>query len=137
MLKGMKNCSSYDGLITMEHALYEFYLTGSWAFGTQTEKSDFDFFVQDSEGIRKWLEENGFKKYLHTVYISDDIVDVYDNKECNIHVQIVTNADYKAIVQRAIKRTGIFKIIKSKSIQKYIWDLGFSVLRLKDNNESS
>jgi hypothetical protein len=41
---------------------FDFYLTGSRYFGTESSDSDWDFFTTDSEVLRDWLRVCGFKR---------------------------------------------------------------------------
>jgi hypothetical protein len=92
---------------------FDFYLTGSRYFGTESSDSDWDFFTTDSEVLRDWLRVCGFKRITagDRDYPGQDnqqeLIDIYKHPE-GVDVQIVQDVVKKQIVQSAIKESGIF-----------------------------
>ena len=91
---------------TLNKSQFKFYLTGSRYFGNATATSDWDFFVQDSPMVRKWLESEG---YWHGTkfneedphYVDDFMTVLY---QCgNVHIQVIQYVDWKYRTQVFLK----------------------------------
>lgn len=76
---------------------FQFFLTGSRFFGTHTEESDWDFFVQYSQEVEPALINAGFKLETESYATDPNFVKVY--KRENVHIQIVRDARHKLRVQ--------------------------------------
>lgn len=103
---------SIKKLFLMEDVGHEFQLSGSRFFGTDTPKSDWDFFTQDSKGVRLWLRTNDFTLYPNTSSYAGDgfCVDVFvfngdgidDDLSQQIHVQVVKDFALKQNIQNKL-----------------------------------
>lgn len=97
-----------------------FYLTGSRYFGTQTETSDFDYFVKDGIDVRKELTNNGFV-IESTSYVGDpNIVLVY--RRDNIHVQCVADPIAKNWIQWCMPQF-VRQNSLSKELTRTLWPI--------------
>jgi hypothetical protein len=126
----------------MRSSLYEFYLTGSRYWGTFTEKSDWDFFVQDSKSVREYLTKRGFTNYSrYSEYAADgQCIDVFvyrpfnepssDDLSNQVHVQIVLDAKFKQAVQEELFR--LFpRGFRDKDEASKIWLTAFTLAKYK------
>ena len=99
MIIGNKN-TLIDVTMKMEGSSFKFVLTGSRYFKTVHSNSDWDYFAQDSEEVKTFLKDVGFKKDPEAKYYQDDLtVAVYQHSGANIHVQLVTDVELKEFVQ--------------------------------------
>lgn len=131
----------------MDESSHQFNLTGSRFFKTDTERSDWDFFIKDSEEIRHWLTTNGFTRYTNASSYADDgqclCVFVFgDNAEPGdfskqIHVQLVVDENVKKQVQIKLlelypfyekSRKGSFTT--DKEIARMIWKNAFAFFQI-------
>ena len=126
---------------------FHFYLTGSRFFGTADERSDWDYFVDDSDEVRDFLQNLGFydisnpPRSQHRGWDYDEgprIPEVYDLKDVQgtnaifehrsgIHVQLVQDASHKNQIQVLLKGRGFPWGCKDKYILRKIWNLMFHV----------
>lgn len=111
-------------LFAMERSDFNFFLTGSRFFGTHTDKSDTDYFVQEDNRIMGFLEELGFRMlgYGEQHYHDCECVCVMRNEYEKIDVQIVRNAVKKNEIQK-ILATGI--IVPVGSLNTHTWDVAY------------
>jgi hypothetical protein len=84
----------------------EIYLTGSQKWRTADSESDFDFFTENGEKIRVWLEENGFSKIQGRMYADSECLCVY-RKETSanipqIDIQLVKDVGKKRAAQELL-----------------------------------
>lgn len=118
---------------------YEFFLTGSHFFGGATDKSDFDFFVQeglkvDGLDIECWLVGEGYTNLLtRHIYNDMEVCAVYRKKGewGQIDIQVVKDAYTKYKAQRLIKHKmmGIYCKL-SKKERSQLW--GFAYMLVND-----
>ena len=108
---------------TQEH---EFYLTGSKFFvGTG---NDTDYFVADSQEVRKWLEFHGFNRIGSKEHNYNDtncsaLYRIICPVEGQVDVQCLIDVEMKNTVQTILKKWG--KNPKSD----VIWDIMFEAYR--------
>jgi hypothetical protein len=119
-------------LYMMEQSKYTYYLTGSRYFGTAKDGSDWDYFVENCDEVRKELIDFGFKsdvvsypdsKYVQAVFKYED--------ENNVmyQIQCVIKAAEKERVQflmAPFMRT--FGKNLEKAAQKKLWDLALNLV---------
>lgn len=120
-----------------------FHLTGSRFFKTHSPNSDWDFYVQEADGISQELIDMGFasiekptfddfylkhgydEKHFPTIALAKDgyndplCVDVYYHRD-GIHVQVVSNARLKSIAQEIIRQENLLNGL-SKEEQRIVW----------------
>lgn len=110
----------------LQNSHFQFFLTGSRYFGTHTEKSDWDFFVERNPGLEEWLQQNGF--HVESVSYDKDPVITQVWKKDEVHIQVVICAKAKMQVQRRLE--WIFVRHKpSKDEAKLLWALGMTLYR--------
>lgn len=119
---------------------YEFFLTGSHFFGGSTDKSDFDFFVQEGltvngvngTDVEFWLTNQGYENILKRhIYNDMETVAVYRKKGewGQIDIQIVKDADTKYKAQRLIKHKMMWLYEKlSKEKRNRLWDFSYMLV---------
>lgn len=106
-----------DILLGMQNSEFKFHLTGSTYF--RGAGKDLDFFVEDSNNIRSFLQSLGFKRRSSN-YIDCNCIEVW-RKDESIDVQIVYNAELKQRVQEKFKNKGIINPTTEQ------WDLAFAM----------
>lgn len=107
---------------------FKFYYTGSKFFGGQTEKSDVDFFVQDSKEVRKFLEDNGFSLDEGISYRDKGCSAVYEYySRPMIHVQVVGDVNIKRVAQDILIASGVHMASIPKESRKYIWNVAIGL----------
>lgn len=109
---------------TMSESKFDFYLTGSRYWGIESGKSNWDFFVEYSTDVVKWLKNHKFSVFSNTSSYSEDgqCLEVYvhgprfgdfppdDDSEPSepfdpskqVHVQTVLNGQIKQAVQEIL-----------------------------------
>lgn len=80
---------------------FTFYPTGSRAWGTSNEDSDYDFFTEDTEDIRHFLENNGFKQISEGPYCADPTLSAVYRKK-NVDVQLCSHLAEKMNIQAVL-----------------------------------
>jgi hypothetical protein len=122
-------------VVKMMESEHRFHLTGSRYFGNSTNQSDWDFFVQDSDGVRNWLDANGFKINKNSKYYSDGFcVDVYRLNITYynwIDVQVVSDSVLKLKAQDLIKKTVPPSALENKAFARIVWRLALESLSTK------
>ena len=119
LLDSTFSISSTDSkLELMKNSSYPFQLTGSRFFGTDTAKSDWDFFVQDTPEVKEWLMSLGFFRHGNqSPYAGDGLctgVMVFNgynpsretdpaDDSAQIHVQLVNDFSLKQKIQIKLK----------------------------------
>ena len=92
--------------LLLDRSEFNFYLTGSRFFKTESPISDFDYFVQDSQEVRNFLHDNSF----HTVgalglvppqYLDEQTVNVVYRDD--IHIQLVKDVTVKHQAQELLR----------------------------------
>ena len=96
----------------MEESKYNFQLTGSRYFTpNEAGNRDYDFFVQKSDDVEAWLQSFNFTTISKKTYGDSNCYAVYRSfaNELNpqVDVQIVNDFKMKAIVQDAMRRSGL------------------------------
>lgn len=126
-------------IFKLRESNHEFYVTGSRFFGTEHFFSDWDFFVQDSYEVRQFLDSIGFRRMsiTETGYSEDStIVEVWnsfdsqfyeDDRDNEVQVQLVKNAELKNKVQWALFKQYGKEFTKDKSEAKKLWDLALGI----------
>lgn len=151
MLLNMTNTLP-DVVAKMQEAEFQFHLTGSRYWGNHTEKSDWDFFVQDCPSVREYLTTLGFTRYSkHSDYAADgQCVDVWvhgptllnegldrygrfgkptpDDLRNQVHVQCVLDFKAKQAVQEELFRM-FPKGFRDKSEARRIWMTAFELIK--------
>lgn len=111
---------------------YDFFITGSRAYGNSTEDSDYDFFVSTSKyensefDLRHWLNGNDFNVLtyyahydIHEMKRNQQLIDIYRHP-CGIDVQIVKDAVKKLEIQKFVFSFPQYKTL-SKVQQRRMW----------------
>lgn len=128
-----------DLLDRMEESNYEFYPTGSRFFYPHTVKdptTDHDFFVQDSEELRVFLEELGFHQsgepYIFDAYddLNTSLVMRAKYRKTHIDVQLQKDVVLKQKVQELLKKLNVLAYIP-KNYHHKIWNNAFRMMRGK------
>lgn len=133
MIVGEENNSIVTAL---EKSEFTFYLTGSRFFGNAREKSDWDFFTEDSgDALRDYLRRIGFRRLdsKTTEYTDMNVIDIWENQ--NVHVQVIRNLHFKRKAQ-VLLNTKPFKAIylaATKTRRRHLWEGIFKAL--DDMNE--
>lgn len=116
---------------TLEQSGIDFYLTGSRAWRTATEKSDWDFFTQDNEDTHAFLITNGFKVIEHS-YDSDPLIETVYEKvsflERTVQVQMCRDVARKQLIQRKLM-VAYPAGFKSKAEATKLWNLAYDLTR--------
>lgn len=143
----------------IEKSPNKYYLTGSRFFGGATEKSDYDFFVQESPDVLQELNSWGMidlskQEKVGSDYFDQMCVGVWGgfqhlNREQQnevyyranrdipkyadhlVHIQVVKNAEVKNYVQALLFNSGLLLIIKDKRMRKRLWDVCFSASKIR------
>mgnify|MGYP000864027683 CR=1 FL=1 len=129
-------------LFKLQNSDLDFYLTGSRFFNNHRENSDYDFFVEDSPGVRQFLKSLGFSKLNNSAYLDDNTVVVYrymPKSDCyitndgytiknhnHIDIQIVVDAVKKQSVQNIMKYND-FILTGDKTYAKTVWNTLMSI----------
>jgi hypothetical protein len=127
-------------IAVMNSSNVDFYLTGSRFWGTDHDKSDWDFFALDDKENEnyKWLVSHGFTQVGPETTYTDDtscnrvmihgsesMVDFYrPNHE--IHVQLVKSVSTKDLIQKILFETFPEGFVNKQEARK-IWKAAFSV----------
>ena len=107
---------------------FKFYYTGSKFFGGMTEKSDIDFFTQDSKEVRKFLEDNGFSLDESNSYSEKGCSAVYEYySHPRIHVQVVGGVNIKIDAQNLLLASGVRMSSIPKISRRYVWDVAIGL----------
>lgn len=128
MIVGEENNSIVTAL---EKSEFTFYLTGSRFFGNAHEKSDWDFFTEDSgDALRDYLRRIGFRRLdsKTTEYTDMNVIDIWENQ--NVHVQVIRNLHFKRKAQ-VLLNTKPFKAIylaATKTRRRHLWEGIFKAL---------
>ena len=121
------------GLCALEYSKFDFHLTGSRFFGTQTENSDFDFFVEYSTQVEEYLKENNFFGY-NSGYEDTETMMVYNYQvgDTRIDVQLVKNASTKAMIQEVLKSHPLVVQMMSRGMKDdrtAMWNLMYDLAK--------
>ena len=100
-----------------EEERFKFFLTGSRYFGTYTNNSDWDFFVEFSYEVKIWLEKEGFEKKTNTDYDDKTVIEAYSAG--GVDIQLVTDVELKNTAQELLKKNNLFG--RDKNINKLLW----------------
>jgi hypothetical protein len=106
-----------------------FHLTGSRYFQVDEIILDYDFFVQESEGVRNWLKKRRFRKTWENIesnYADPSTLEVWSRGD--ICVQLVENAVAKGEIQDKIKKNGLGPWFKSTEFSNRIWNLAWDLM---------
>lgn len=137
-------------LANLESMYTQFYLTGSRFFRNERPDSDYDFFVADSEAIRKLLRKNGYKQLSWYSYeggpLDDNCAVVYrkivNSQGTNagpwdatyythIDIQLQKDVKKKIAAQDALKKSGILLFQRNKTTVHMLWTLVYNLLDSK------
>lgn len=118
-------------LFELQNSDLDFYLTGSRFFNNHRENSDYDFFVEDSPGVRQFLKSLGFSKLNNSAYLDDNTVVVYrympkSGYYITIDIQIVVDAVKKQSIQNIMKYND-FILTGDKTYAKTVWNTLMSI----------
>lgn len=118
-------------LFELQNSDLDFYLTGSRFFNTHNNNSDYDFFVEDTPGVRQFLKSLGFSKLNNSAYLDDNTVVVYrympkSGYYITIDIQIVVDAVKKQSVQNIMKYND-FILTGDKTYAKTVWNTLMSI----------
>jgi len=120
----------------MEECNFSFFLTGSRFWGNTHPNSDWDFFVDDSDGVRQWLHAHGFGLYKATstyagdgqcnaVYVLGDVIDGNNL----VQIQVVKSATVKNTIQSELYRLHPSGF-SDKGQARAIWQTAFVMYEL-------
>lgn len=108
----------------LQQSRYTFHATGSRYFGTATDESDWDYFVQFEASIYDDLVAAGF--VLDTVSYAHDRHCVAIYRRDDVHVQVVRNARIKQRVQeRLYPILSMFQLTKEQ--ERFLWQQALSL----------
>jgi len=130
MLHGMAFNGSIQAQVLnmLQSAPFDFHLTGSRFFGTNTEKSDYDFFCEDNVAVRAFLRKNGFicdnEGYP---YFDSNTIMVYKHVKAQIDVAIVRNSKAKLAVQGALLRNNLGVLLRNKPMATMLWNFSYEM----------
>lgn len=116
----------------MAAAPYIFYLTGSKFFGGVTKTSDTDYFVQNSPLLDEFLSKNGFGQVkMSRAYTDYLLVDLWVNRDENVHVQVVSDAKHKLRAQELLKHDEWSRLYKflPKLMRRDLWNIAIMYTR--------
>jgi len=118
-------------LFKLQNSDLDFYLTGSRFFNNHRENSDYDFFVEDTPGVRQFLKSLGFSKLNNSAYLDDNTVVVYrympkSGYYITIDIQIVVDAVKKQSIQNIMKYND-FILTGDKTYAKTVWNTLMSI----------
>lgn len=132
MIKGIHH-ELFDELKKAPHT---FYVTGSRFFGDYTGRSDYDFFTQESDATRLFLQK---LELLETTWnprytVDPSIISVWTHPKLPIHIQFVNAADLKWKIQNLLKDKGILPVHRDqKHLERKIWQAAWLCLEI-DNS---
>lgn len=115
-------------LFKLQNSDLDFYLTGSRFFNTNNKNSDYDFFVEDTPGVRQFLKSLGFEKLNNSTYLDNNTIIVYRymSRKNHIDIQIVVDAVKKQSVQNIMKYND-FILTGDKTYAKTVWNTLMSI----------
>lgn len=121
-------------LLKMDQPPFSFYLTGSRFFGNPDEHSDYDFFVLDSEEVREFLQNLGFRNKTVSRYLLPDMKEFQDLNDVwtfqdLIDVQLLKETFFKKKAQNILETMpgGFRNVYYSK--RKDAWNWAFRVAK--------
>jgi len=126
-----------DAMDALEALPTKFYLTGSWAFGTQGRKSDLDLYTADLDSVAVWLQENGYDELDHNPEYSGDPLLKRLFQSGWIHIQLVNPISVKHKIQGSFENLpeeiqswafGKHNILKPH--RRYIWQIASHLMGL-------
>lgn len=134
--------------LILEYAPFQFYLTGSRYAGVARPNSDWDFIVQDSENVRRWLEKEGFwsmsdprydQTHVHTssltrdIYVQEWFADgEYFDARLTIHIQVCGDAQLRRRIRDRVyaEHAAYDLAIRSdKDLRSKLWEDVASLLQ--------
>lgn len=124
----------YCVLKALEQGPYEFFLTGSRYFGGYRDGSDYDFFVQESEGVESYLRAMDFVEDTDAAYEGDPTfvkVMTLATAEGVIQVQLIKSKLFarKQLVQKLLQGRYQGRGLPGEKIhQKELWHLTNHIL---------
>ncbi len=128
-----------NGLVTVESPVrqqlissrFVFTLTGSRFFGGYTANSDWDFFIQESGEVERFLSSIGFLPLSFTNYKDELTSKVYRHSQEKIDVQLVKNSVIKLRAQEILYNIQVSSpyfatIFKEKwFVREMFWNFAF------------
>lgn len=116
-----------------EESPYDFYLTGSRYFGTETEESDWDFCAQYSNELVQFLEKLGFvnnafvQEYLDPMTLM--VMGVYLPDGNKIDVQLCKDLETKLRIRDILFKYFYGNGIPGNKMERsQIWSMVYAVL---------
>lgn len=143
MITGMANTQSTRATLIgeMGRCIFDFHLTGSQFFGGARSDSDWDFYVQDSDDVKRWLDKKGFfrvpamDKDIPGSYQDTNTVDVFRH-ECGIDIQVQEDVRIKMIAHEIIDANAL----KDAKLKRYdhlhiraLWDIAIDKAKRINN----
>lgn len=124
---------SIKQLAELNHAPFDFYLTGSRYFNRATPYSDWDFFALHTNDCETWLINHGYKfETQGSKYEGDPLmVAVYVSQGHMIHIQLVSDVNLKARAQHLIAHFMPY-IAASKDQMRQVWGAAISAVKCLD-----
>jgi hypothetical protein len=109
----------------LQQSNFNFYLTGSRFFETAKAESDYDFFVEASREVRRFLQSLGF----FMDWSADYLEEVWAHSS-HIHVQLVGDAEDKLAAQELIQEN-FHSLLYSlgKEQKKLLWQGALDTVR--------
>lgn len=115
----------------------EFYLTGSWAFGTERRGSDIDFYTANRSFTAQELDKMGFTEiplHAHGSYADPLLKRLFYNG--NIHIQLVDPINMKHKIQSSFEdlpdhiKAWAFGHRLAKTEKRNIWQIALYLMGL-------
>lgn len=143
MLVGIELSGQQLTLDRMQNSSYKFHLTGSRFFGKATQVSDWDFFCENSQEIRNFLRDLGFRELSKTkrfgkdavkvtsyefAYVDQNVAEVWRHKLYQIDVQLQKDVGLKLTAQNILKE--ILPCVGLAKEQRFkLWNAAFRAAR--------
>lgn len=115
-----------EALMDIRESQFVFFLTGSRFFETAKADSDYDFFLQDSEDVRDWLDDHAFEEVSEESLVYPDPLTGGVYKKGEVHVQLTIDAALKRRIQECLKESGLMHvpgIYRNKLNAHALWQL--------------
>jgi hypothetical protein len=119
MIKGENSLDK--GMEFIRNSQFTFILTGSRFFGNNTERSDYDFMIEESnnnaskKSLYEALRKAGFTS--KPKYKNNDIGIIecyeYKNQNISIDIQIVKDIDERILLDKALKESGLYILFRT------------------------
>lgn len=126
MLKGVPE--TLRVLIALDVSEFDFYLTGSRYFGNVRPKSDWDFFVDDSQKVREFLGSEGFieQPLWRSEYLDQNTSAVF--RKNGVDIQLVKDIQMKHVAQEILKKSEATNVMHNKAQHSALWKIVYQCM---------